>query len=457
MKIFFRAWVDSDESVFVYFLVPDNVKYSYDDDALNHPRIKKIPVPMIGRDQYDEKVIVPESLYALFNTDVGKYYYDLVFCDKAQIANLVKIMLSRKFKVNSFDTLPYVTLTQFLIKKEGRFQNILDEIEFSHCLGWMSGYNLFENERNASQCLSVAKKYLLPTHVMKIKEKSKIQNIYGLNTKVLDKYYTGNTYKAGEEIRINFANRAAIHYKLEEILDVVDYIFKSGINIRFIITTPTIALGMYAHKRISEMKRNGMKIDVHCGLSQPQFYEIAATCHFFISAIDELQSPNAYMEQLYLGQVGLFPKHNWVDGFFKDYPYRWNNLKDAFVTLKEFSQNPVPMIERNLIERNKLKEEYDISQNSVKVLDWLKKDVLPLYTSTSDSQTDLVRECVEKAGFPNNITITEFAEMLKKYSATKIDLYEPTFRRVNKFDYIKSLMSLGYKDTCEEELTFIKT
>ncbi len=162
MKHFFRAWVDADESVYVYFIVPKNVKYS-EDEVLNHPRIEKIEVNLIGNDQYDEKVLVPEEIYHLFNTDKGKYYYDLVICDKAQVANIVKIMLDRKFIVGGKENIiPYFTLTQFVVIKECRFRNMVDEYEFSHLLGWLSGFNLFENERNAKMCFQMARKYLKP-------------------------------------------------------------------------------------------------------------------------------------------------------------------------------------------------------------------------------------------------------------------------------------------------------
>lgn len=455
MKVFFRSLVDSDESVYVYFLVPDNIPYAYDDDYLNHPRIEKIFIPYVGKDQYDEKCIVPEKLYELFNADIGKYYYDLVVCDKAQIANLVKIILSRKFIVGGEeDYLPYVTLTQFIIKKEGRFGKIIDEVEFSHCTGWMSGWNMFENKRNMDVCMSVARKYLQPAYVSRMIERSSLNNVYGVNTKRLDTFYKGNNFKVGDEIRINFANRTASHYKFEEVLDIIDYLYKSGLNIKLIITTPTSSFGSYAKKRIDNMKKNGLKMELYTGLGQEEFYKIASGCHLFISKIDELQSPNAYMEQMYFGQIGILPQEKWVNHFFPDYECQFNNFNEAFSLVKEFSKNPDKFREYNTKIREYLRNEYDISNNAVKTLGWLKEKVLPYYTINNDAQIRIIKEIFDKLGWPDQITYEEFCELLNKNSQTKIDLSEPTFKRVNKFDFIKGLVEMGYQDTLEPVLKF---
>jgi len=454
MKHFFRAWVEADESVYIYFPVPNNIKFD-GDDTLNHERIELIPVPLLGNDQYDEKVLIPSEIYSLFNTDNGKYYYDVVISDKAQVANALKLMLNRKFRVGAYDLVPYITLTQFIVVKSGRFEDMMDEYEFSHILGWLSGFNLFENERNAQKCFNLAKKYLQPAYVKKIIEHSKVQNVFGLNTKKLDTYYKGNSYVDGGEIRINFAHRAASHYKFEDVLDVVDYLFKSGLPIKFVLTTPSNNLGKYAMVRMKEMRRIGLNMEVYKGLPQEQFYKIASGCHLFIEMIDELQSPNAMMEQMYLGQVGILPDFEWVHHFFPNYPYIARNRNEVMVWIKDFLKNPKQFIDTINVERERLKLEYDIYVNSVKLLKWLKSDIIPMFLPYEKS-VEMVKEILDKEGNPDSFTIDELARMFKEHTEFAVDIFKPTFKKLNKFDFIKAVLSLGYRDTNKSVLSFEK-
>jgi len=457
MKVFFRTLVDLDENIFIYFLLPDNLPYN-NEKILDHPRIKKIKVPSIGRDQYDEKVLIPsEKLYELFNEDIGKYYYDIVICDKAQITNYLKLVLDRKYLYNSTQSTVYITLTQFITKQEGRFKNITDDTEFSHCIGWLSGFNMFENKRNANICFDIAKKYLQPAYTKKIINSSYLGNVYGLNTKVLDNYYKGNNYKQGDKIKINFANRAASHYKLDEILKVVNYIFKSGLWIKFIITTPNTNIGSYASKIIKEMKKAGLDLELYTGLKQSEFYEKASECHIFISYIDELQSPNSFMEQMYLGQIGLFSKSSWVDYFFPKYPNKFDSFIEVFTLIKSFSKDPKKMIEMNQAYRQKLKENYDIQKNTKTFLSWLNEKIKPeILKTVTENQLYMIKDILEKAGNPKSFTYDEYKKIIRNNTKLKIDLSFPAFGRMNKFDYIKTLYKLGYKDTCEQELKFKK-
>lgn len=456
MKVFFRGLVDNHENMFVYFLVPSNIPYQ-EDEVLQHPRIKVMEIPALGRDQYDEKVLVPsEILYENFNEDIGKYYYDVLISDKAHTTNYLKNLLGRKFLMKESTSVKYVTLTQFVIKKTGRFAKMMDDYEFGQCLGWLSGYNMFENERNADVCYSIAKKYLTPVYVQKIMDSSYYGNVYGLNTKVLDNYYIGNTYKKGEKLRINFANRVAIHYKFEEVLDVVDFIFRSGVNATFVITTPNKNFGTYASKRVEKMKKLGMDLEIHLGLRQKEFYDIAKSCHLFISYIDELQSPNAYMEQFYLGQIGILPQAEWVDYFFPDYPFKFDSFSSAFSLVQRFVNRPEEMIAYNLKLREDIKKRFDINHNAKNFGDWLNKLMKDsFYPCVSDVQIDMVRAILKEAGNPQRFTVKEYKQMFKDYPQRAVIKFDiPTFRRINKFDFIQCLFHLGYKDTLEPELAF---
>jgi hypothetical protein len=453
MKHFFRAIVDHDESAYVYFLVPKE-NYAYD-IVLDHPRIEKVPVEFLGKDQYDEKVLVPKELYDLFNEDIGTKYYDAVICDKVHIANYVKLILFRKFKTEGSQTVPYITLTQFVVRLEGRFKNMLDEYEFAQCLGWLSSFNIFENERNAKVCFDIARKYLQPSYVRKIMDNSNVQNIYGINVEGVRKHKKPNSYIKGQKIRINYAHRTATHYKFEEIVELVDYLFSGGLPIEFIITTPSSNIGGYGARVLRQMKEKGLHVEVHEGLNQEEFYKIASTCHLFLEAIDELQSPNAIFETMYLGQVGIIKDYEWVNHFLPNYPFKYNNFNEAFELVKRFADNPTPMIDNLKNVDAMLERDYVIQTNAIKCYEWIKTKVMPQFTA-KQNVIDIIKEISETVKLPEELTFEEFTQFIKKNTTTKLDIDKPSFRKINKFDFIQALLQMGYSDTNKEILAFRK-
>ncbi len=195
-------------------------------------------------------------------------------------------------------------------------------------------------------------------------------------------------------------------------------------------------------------------MEIYKGLPQAEFYKIAADCHLFLSAIDELQSPNAMYEQTYLGQIGILPDCDWARNFFPDYQY-WHNFSEAFMFIKEFSENPEPFIEKNLKFRQWLRENYDIYTNARSVLKLIKERIKDRFVY--DKAVEITKEVLESVGYPQQFTYEELKEFFKNNTKTGVSLEKPTFRRLNKFDFIKAVFTLGYEDTCELNLTFKKT
>ena len=141
------------------------------------------------------------------------------------------------------------------------------------------------------------------------------------------------------------------------VLDVVDKVFSSGEKVELVITTPSIAAGTAVLKKLREMKDKGLPIEIYYGLPQKEYYKIASECHLFLSAIEETETANSIFEQLYLGQVGIFPKVNWVNEFLPDYPYQYKGIDEAYMQIKDFIKNPQKRIE----DMNKYREIIDLS------------------------------------------------------------------------------------------------
>jgi len=448
MKVIFRHWVDIDPEVYVYFLLPENFPYQ-EEEIINHPRIEKIRVRAFLK-QHDEKILVPEKLFELFNVDSGEYYYDLVVCDKVQITSWIKMILENKKKEKS--RVPYFNFAQFIAKKEGRFKTILDEYEFSCVLGWLSGYNVFQNKRHAERCFEIARKYLKPYWVKKIIENSCVINLFGIDTKVLDKFYKGNSYRKGKELIVNYAHRMATHYNPMFVLNLVDKIFCSGEKIKLVITTPSAGTGTAVRRKINEMMGKGVPIEIYHALPQEKYFEVASRCHFFISAIEETETINSILEQLYLGQVGIFPEVDWVKRFLPGLPFVYKNFNEAYLLIKNFIKNPLTMIQEVVKYRKVIKNEWDIRRNSEKVLAWIKK-ILPLYKPSSRA-IQVTKMILKRAGYPKSFTYEEMKKIFKENSDLGIRIWEEGYRGNNKFDWIKAVKENGYKDTLERVLKF---
>jgi glycosyltransferase involved in cell wall biosynthesis len=443
--------VDIRPDVYVYFLLPKNFHY-VEEEIINHPRIEKIWVEAF-RGQHKDKVLVPSELYKLFNVDTGKYYYDVVICDKSQITSWVKIILENVKDEESRAL--YVNFAEFIAKKEGRFRGIMDEYEYACTLGWLAGYNVFQNERHAQMCFEIAKKYLQPYWVKKIIENTKIVNLFGVDTERLDKFCQIEKEKR-DRVVINYAHRMATHYHPEFVLDVVDKVFSSGENIEFVITTPSAKIATAVGKWIRKMKKRGLKIDLYIGLPQDKFYERARQCDLFISAIEHTETANSIFEQLYLGQVGILPDVDWTNKFLPEYPfkYKFGNVTEAYRWVKEYIKNPDGMRKKIEKYREIIKEKWDIRKESEKVLEWIEE--LLKRKKVKKAALDLAEYVLEKAGYPNCFSFEEMVKMFKKYSKTKINILRESYLRLNKFDIIKAVKGLGYRDTAEKELKFEK-
>jgi len=448
MKVILRHWVDIDPNIYVYFLLPRNFPYK-EEEIINHPRIEKIYVEAF-REQHDEKILIPREIFNLFNVDWGEKYYDVVLSDKTQVTAWIKMILESKKKEKA--RVPYINFAQFIAKKEGRFKTILDEYEFTCTLGWLSGYNVFQNKRHAQRCFEIAQKYLKPFWVKEIMEKSHAVNLFGVDIKRLKNFAAGNNYKAGDTFIVNYAHRMATHYNPMFVLDVVDKVFSSGEKIKLVITTPSSGTGTAVMRKLKEMMKRGMPVEIHHALPQDEFYKVASRCHLFISAIDETETANSIFEQVYLGQVGILPKENWVQEFFPEYPYRYQGLNEAYLLVKEFIRNPQEM--KNKVEkyRKMIENEWDIDKNSEDVLQWVKK-ILRNY-KPERRLVEIAQEVLEKAGKPKEFTFQELREMFKKYSVYGIDIKRLGYKGFNKFDWIKAVKEIGYQDTLEKELRF---
>ena len=449
VKVILRHWVDISDDVYIYFLLPKNFDYQ-EEEILNHPRIEKIYVEAF-KGQHDEKVLIPSELFKLFNVNIGKHYYDLVICDKVQITTWIKLILEDAKKEKT--RVPYINFAEFIAKKEGRFGKILDEYEFTCALGWLSGYNVYQNKRHSERCFDISKKYLKPFWVKKIMEDSCITNLFGVDIKTLDKFYKKR--KKNDELIVNYAHRMATHYNPMFVMETVDKVFRSGENIKFVITTPSAGIGTAVRSRLKEMENRGLRIDIHQGLPQDEYYKVASNCDLFISAIDETETANSIFEQLYLGQVGIFPNKDWVKAFLPKYPFIYKDLIGAYYWVNQYLKNPERMKEQIEPYRKMIADNWDIRQNSEKVLKWIKNDILPHF-KPQNRVIQVAHEVLNRADNPNTFSYEQAQKIFKKHSDTGIQINREGYRGNNKFDWIKAIKANGYKDTLEKELKFKK-
>jgi len=450
-KVIFRHWVDIDSDVYVYFLLPKDFPYK-EEEIINHPRIEKVYVDALP-EQHDEKVFLPREIFELFNVKTGKYYYDVVVCDKVQLTSWIRMILEDK-KRKSEGRTPYINFAEFIAKKEGRFRNTLDEYEYTLSLGWLSGWNVYQNKRHAKKCFEIAGKYLKPYWLKRIMERSFIVNLFGVDTERLDKYARENSYQLGDELVINYAHRMATHYNPMFILNVVDKIFSSGEKVKLLITTPSAGTGTAVMQKLKKMEERGLPVEIYHALPQEEFYQKASRAHLFISAIDETETANSIFEQMYLGQVGIMPERNWVKDFIPEYPYIYNDFNSAYMLVKEFIKKPHEF--KKVVDKYKLfiKNNWSIRKNSEKVLDWIKKiSEISTYQPPNNVIT-ITKEIMEKAGHPEIIDYNYLKRIFKEKSWSGVNIEKETYKGYTKFDWIKALKKIGYKDTLEKDLAF---
>lgn len=126
--------------------------------------------------------------------------------------------------------------------------------------------------------------------------------------------------------RLFYGARFSPYKRIDVISEVYDHLFSAGRNVTVTMTTPT---DDFTSRKWFDAARYPY-VDLRTRVTRDDFLRAAVGCQAFIVASTSEGLPIGFLEQLYLGLVGVVFERPWTRGALPDwYPYRWTKQTEA--------------------------------------------------------------------------------------------------------------------------------
>lgn len=456
----FLSVVSEDPRVYTYWYLPEGWKYQGEPSPLEkHPRIKVIRDRMY-KEQYIETGFVPESIYPLFNQYSGKYHVDAVLTERPGSALYMKKLLAHPFtrmtKGPSKRWLgkvpPLVTFIRDPFVKTQDIHIISEVEEMAQTLGYLSSYNIFYSQNDLDIALNVAKRYLNFAQVRKIMNQSVVIPS-GTDCDELDKIK--EKIPKRKRFTVLVAERLQASENRSEILDAVDYLFRRGMDIDLVVSSQA-GIGTDV---LMKYRQTLEHVEVHQKNPRDKYLRLMNECHACITSATRHSYPQALMEQLYCGLIGVLPDKPWVDAVLPNYPFKFKagSLNEMTALLKWITENYEEAKKRVAWVPEYIRKNYNVRETNQRMLDFIKEK-----TEEETSKITSTSGYVELMEDINDFRITEqeLIRRVREKSRHKMPFNDPTVRMAfghSKAMLFKIMREKGYYDTCEGEfVTFQK-
>lgn len=453
-KVILREMVESFPDVCVFWPVPKGAEL--EPQWVNHERIKVIELSRPVFDQYREMCFVDTPLVRRFSVDNPlAYCFDLVLCDKVRAVSYLKSVLGM-YRVPRGRQQPVVNLIEFAVnKKEKNINADAAGLEHSMMSGLIEGWNVYETPHHEKVILKACERYFSPS-VMDWVRRRTLGYMGGVDVGRVLKFVAPPRFDG--TWRINFANRVAYDYKINVIFRIVELVYSLGHRVEFVITTPSKAPGRGGKTLLLNLEEKGVPYTLYCGLPQEEFYKIAATCHFFISALPYGEFCAAYLEQILLGQIGLLPDRDWLTAILPKevYPFYYKSEAELLSLFKKLVQeySSDALLKQIAAIRKFVSDRYDLRATAKKFY----RCFLNLLLREGKSVrvvSDMVSRFARTA--PERFTFGDFREFAQRNTRNEIDVATMSFMgNITPFDFVREFYRAGYRSRYDPEFKEIR-
>jgi len=324
-KTMYMSLIEKYEDIFLYFPVPE---VSYPSKEIEHPRIMQIPIGN-RKKQRDEMRTYDRSLIDLFSENRGKYFIDIVLCDKQCVASQFMNELISYTTGGSGGILLFNNIQFVLDKKHNGFipQNIINE----STKGVIDAdLNLMTLNNDLQRILKEARSVFSASSLSKIIKSSKIK----MGSIDIDRIDNANiSVKKNEEFTVNWGYGLNSDYNFEDVFQVIDSLFCSGRKVKILICTP----GGFT-KANWKMNYRYFEMMVRC--PQEEFWSNISKAHCFVYMAGMSELSYSVLEQQYLGLVGVFLNRPYLDGWlYEGYPFIAKDKNEIAFMLRDIYNN----------------------------------------------------------------------------------------------------------------------
>lgn len=402
-----RKILDDDPNARVISYQPSTFKIQ---GLWDHPRLEIRTYALRYYGQREETGYLPAEVM-LDITRVDREY-DAVFLAKPRVFDCVRGAFLNSSSGLS-ETIPVYVSSGYTMEKTGRLSDMSDFAEASQVSGWInSDAVIFWNRFQYSIAKRVASKHV-PASCVERLTKNLMRECFtgGLSVKRLDKV---GRKQSRENFRMSYAHRLSSHYGFAELCDLAKFMKMSGEPVTLVITCPQVSGGFSGAVFGSDLSRDKHDVESHFALPQMEYFEKAATCHVFVEKIDFAEACSGMLEQLYLGQIGIFPEKLEVIRPYlpKDYPYLYSSVPECEAMLLHVRKTYWTDECQALIKRVRdgLRNDADVRHSAVALSDRIRGDYEAQLTTISTSLIDLAESVIQHLNEPESITVEEYSK-----------------------------------------------
>lgn len=447
-KVLFRGLVEQNEDLIVYFPYPSNPEFDISAlDYIEHPRIIKIPTHAM-RHQSDGIFYTPLELIEKFKTTSGEYLCDVIVCDSLRVATWFDVTLNDHMKCSGA-RVPVVCFPQFVATNVPHFREASDEFEYLQAVGAYSSWTIWPCKTMYKQLMKANRRLFSPSFIKRIADRSEFQGTM-LDCARID---ANLKEKPKNQIRVNYGSRLSTQYELASVLEEIDGLYRSGREVRLVVTTPSVSSGKGAKSLLREIEENELAYEIHYKCPQDRFYQIASACHISLWMVTYGELSFAIREQVRMRVAIVAPKTPIYEEMLPDYPFLYRDKSELRAALRFLADEYWGDYVQEVLSkyRQLMFDEYDVLSGQKKFLGFvrnvvdgsLKSKATARMVKCSASMMDDV--FADNGGWPAKINYGDLRAFIKAHSRTKKDI-EITFSRDGRMAYHWAMLKAGYRD-----------
>jgi len=311
---------------YVFFAVPHWAKES---ELETIPNVKYVKVHKV-ESFYNSLADFDPTLFDLFNRRGGKHFIDVTTTSSPAMIPYLSALLCDIGEGG----IPVICFEPGISDKMARIEGSII-ISRLCMLGYSVAKTIFLTDDEKRIAIKTAMKWMSPSEVKRLDDRSVVAAV-GVPTDIL-KRYVGRPKNS--VFTLFFGARVNAVKNVDEIVELYDKLYASGLNLKIVIctSTPDMLAMRYIGKELFSKNKN---IELYTDMNREQYLELASRAHVFVANSDREGFPVGFWEQMYIGVIGLFRRRPWsLSQIPHDYPYIFNNLTEAAGMLLDLYQH----------------------------------------------------------------------------------------------------------------------
>ena len=454
---------DSDYYDFVKFIGVANKFYN---DMYFYLAIPERHVDVIDKLEHTKVIGIPEAHDYTTNEHVTSQEFALQFHLRGG-RNITDAMYTSRFHVGMWwknalldqkrDYWIPVIFRQPVLYPDAKGINMY---EASYAMSTVICNTIIDGVESYQEALGRVKKYLSPA-MIELFEKQTLVSTVGLEIKYFDDLVVKNNKY--EKFTLFYGTRFNTTKRVDKVYQLYDKFYSSGRPIDIVMTTPNPELSLQKKAFTKEFLQGCIRL-FYSSCGRYKYFEEASKCHTFFVASEGENAPNFFVEQIYLGLVGVLPDKPYVwEMLPKDYPFIYRSMDEAYMWLAKIQDDYAWARERLEPYRQFIKEKYEKDMTFKANVDFVRGLV---QTQLSHNMNEIPNKAVDDIvqevllEFDQEFTFDGFLTVLNKKMFQKVKFSRPDQiqnRQATPYDIRMSLFRAGYNDTSDSDIpTFRK-